>query len=143
VRPLHRIINNADAVQQFLQHGADPGAADDNGRTPLHVAADQRRTDVVQWLLDAGAAPSPADANGETPLHRLAVSSTPAPELGGLRRARTLRARVRDRRAARRARRGRQRARPRRSHAATRGRSIVPPEKPPSSYFWGRSHASR
>ena len=42
-------------VAALLKAGADPNAADDQGFTPLMVAASRGRTDVIAQLLDAGA----------------------------------------------------------------------------------------
>lgn len=40
---------------------------DDNGRTPLHVAAHNGNKEICQILLDNGANPAARDDNGETP----------------------------------------------------------------------------
>lgn len=56
-------------VQQLLTAGASPNEADDMGRTPLHVAAqDDDREAMLQLLLDAGAEPSRCDSFGDTPM---------------------------------------------------------------------------
>ncbi len=59
-------------VRRLLAAGADPDAADESGRTPLHHAvalATAAAEPVVGALLKAGADPARADAQGKTPLH--------------------------------------------------------------------------
>jgi glutaminase len=57
-----------DEVRALVAAGAEPGTADYDGRTPLHLAAAEGQLDIVRYLLDAGAAPQPADRWGGTPL---------------------------------------------------------------------------
>jgi glutaminase len=57
-----------DEVRALIATGIQPGAADYDGRTPLHLAAAEGQLDIVRYLLDAGADPSPADRWGGTPL---------------------------------------------------------------------------
>ena len=57
--PLHAAARRADAetCSLLLEHHADPGARDEFGRTPAHVAvaaAHDRAVDVLALLLDAG-----------------------------------------------------------------------------------------
>lgn len=54
---------------------AQIGAADDNGLTPLHLAAWHGHLEVCAELLEAGAEPDCRSAGGETPLH-LAVCAS-------------------------------------------------------------------
>ncbi|KAB0393816.1 hypothetical protein E2I00_000695 [Balaenoptera physalus] len=87
--------NDVETVQQLLEDGADPCAADDKGRTALHFAScngnDQigqgalpessvpgprvlhmslgANEPVMQLLLDHGADPNQRDGLGNTPLH--------------------------------------------------------------------------
>ncbi|KDQ21130.1 hypothetical protein BOTBODRAFT_79913, partial [Botryobasidium botryosum FD-172 SS1] len=87
---LHRaaIDGALPLVALLLQHGADVGARDCQGRSPLHYAAaacDRHPSapkctvcpEIVNALLKAGANPNAADENGVTPLHR-AVQNTSA-----------------------------------------------------------------
>ncbi|MFZ2055593.1 MAG: ankyrin repeat domain-containing protein [Candidatus Aminicenantales bacterium] len=49
-------------------------ARDENGRTPLHWAAQARHLDVLRYLVDKGAGLDALDNNGTAPLHTLARS---------------------------------------------------------------------
>jgi glutaminase len=55
-------------VRALLASGVEPGSADYDGRTPLHLAAAEGQLDVVRYLLAAGADPAPVDRWGGTPL---------------------------------------------------------------------------
>lgn len=48
--------------------GADVGATDDSGKTPLHRACVHGAHDCVRDLLEAGADPNAQDSNDRTPL---------------------------------------------------------------------------
>uniref|UniRef100_A0AAA9T479 Ankyrin repeat domain-containing protein 54 n=1 Tax=Bos taurus TaxID=9913 RepID=A0AAA9T479_BOVIN len=65
-------------VQQLLEEGTDPCAADDKGRTALHFASCNGNDQIVQLLLDHGADPNQRDGLGNTPLH-LAACTNHAP----------------------------------------------------------------
>ncbi|PAA60908.1 hypothetical protein BOX15_Mlig002028g1 [Macrostomum lignano] len=66
----------ADVVQHLLDRGADAGAVDCAGRTPLHLAAARGHEAAALALLshDARLADAP-DAEGRTPLHLAAASA--------------------------------------------------------------------
>ena len=57
-----------DEVRALVASGVEPGTADYDGRTPLHLAAAEGQAEVVRYLLAAGADPRPVDRWGGTPL---------------------------------------------------------------------------
>jgi len=52
----------------LVRLGGDVNATDENGMTPLHVAAGSQRATVVRYLLESGANASAEDLGGATPL---------------------------------------------------------------------------
>ncbi len=79
-------------VRGLIAGGVEPGTADYDGRTPLHLAAAEGQIPVVRYLLAAGADPQPVDRWGGTPksdaeanghgevaalLHRHAAATSP------------------------------------------------------------------
>mmetsp|Transcript_1460 Transcript_1460/g.3311 ORF Transcript_1460/g.3311 Transcript_1460/m.3311 type:complete len:368 (+) Transcript_1460:99-1202(+) len=72
---LHRVAGGGyiDCLQLLLEYGANPGARNKFGATPLHGAARRGHVECVRALLAAGADPSFANKAGETALH---VAST-------------------------------------------------------------------
>jgi ankyrin repeat protein len=55
-------------VEFLLTNKADVNARNDNGDTPLHLAAEFGRKEVVEFLLTNKADVNARDNNGETPL---------------------------------------------------------------------------
>lgn len=62
------------AIRTALDAGADPRAAGEFGRTPLHLAA-RESAEGTELLLERGANPNAVDGDGRTPLH-LAYAET-------------------------------------------------------------------
>ncbi len=66
--PLVRAIlgGGREQVRMLLAAGADPGAADHNGATPLHAAGSINAGGIVLELLEAGAPAHATNSAGET-----------------------------------------------------------------------------
>ena len=59
--------NKSDIVELLLKRGADVDAVDQDGKTPLHRAA-QLGPETVRVLLNNGANPNIYDENGYSPI---------------------------------------------------------------------------
>jgi len=66
---------DVDQVAALLAAGADPGASDDDGWTPLHAAVQAFAPAVCEMLLRAGALVDATDSYGNTPLWRAVFES--------------------------------------------------------------------
>lgn len=62
-------LGDLSGVRRMCEGGAEPGTADYDGRTALHLAAAEGHVEVVAYLLSRGAPPSARDRWGATPLH--------------------------------------------------------------------------
>ena len=72
--------SNPAVITALIESGADPGAHDEGGGTPLHAAAAAgSNPSVITALIEAGADPGARGAGGWTPLHVAAIrNSDPA-----------------------------------------------------------------
>ena len=73
--PLHTaaLNSNPSVIKALIEGGANPGARDDDGATPLHMAAGETTNpSVIKALIEAGANPGARGAGGNTPLHTAA-----------------------------------------------------------------------
>jgi cytohesin len=65
---------NLIKVQTALENGANPNAKNNNnGSTPLHIAAYKGHVEIVKILLDRGADLNAKDNTGHAPLHWAAI----------------------------------------------------------------------
>jgi hypothetical protein len=58
------IANDVAALQKAIQDGCDINAADDDGQTALHFAADRKSLDCLMILVEAGANVNAVDCDG-------------------------------------------------------------------------------
>jgi ankyrin repeat protein len=72
--PVHVAISKGSfpVAMTLLQHGANPNALDNLGKTALHLASYRRGITEVELLLKYGANMGVRDKNGWTPLHEAA-----------------------------------------------------------------------
>jgi ankyrin repeat protein len=71
-------LRNYDVIPVLLAHGADVGARNDTGQTPLHYASvwfQSEHHELAKSLLERGAIVNATDEKGRTPLHWAAMSS--------------------------------------------------------------------
>lgn len=57
-----------EMVERLIANGADPSAADYDGRTCMHIAASMGNVSVIEFLLRRGVDPNYRDRWGGTPL---------------------------------------------------------------------------
>lgn len=61
--------NNTERVQNLLESGVSPNAADKQSRSALHLATSRGYVEIVSLLLGYGADPNKLDIIHNTPLH--------------------------------------------------------------------------
>jgi len=61
--------NKIDKVLELIEMGADIGAREELGRTPLHYACAYSETEIALILIEKGADIGARDNVGRTPLH--------------------------------------------------------------------------
>ena len=73
--PIHDAVKrgDVDAVEEFLQDGADMNARTELQMTPLHTAAIVGHVEVARMLLEHGADVNARDRGQKTPLHWAAL----------------------------------------------------------------------
>ncbi|SPP87447.1 ankyrin repeat domain-containing protein 54 [Drosophila guanche] len=67
---------NVEWLNRLLEAGANPNAADEYNRSPLHLAACRGYIPIVEQLLKYGANPNVVDSLGNTPLHLAVISAS-------------------------------------------------------------------
>ena len=72
--------DNAAAISLLQADGSLIHACDRNGKTPLHVAAENTNEEMVAWLLNRRADARKQDVQGLTPLDFAALSADPRNE---------------------------------------------------------------
>ena len=65
--------NNTESAGWLIANGAEVNARDENGWTPLHMAAAREAPDVAKLLIERGADVNARDPIDSTPLHGAAV----------------------------------------------------------------------
>lgn len=60
----------------FLKNGLDINAADKDGKTLLHIAAEKNKFAAAKYLLERGANLNALDSNNQTPLHLAAANGS-------------------------------------------------------------------
>ena len=63
-----RRLDDPEAVQILLGHGADPNARTDDGSTALHFASEYGNAEIARVLIEHGADVEVKDDEGKTPL---------------------------------------------------------------------------
>ena len=64
----------AESIQSLIEAGANCNAADKDGWTPLHYAAERDEAECIAVLVAAGADVSIKDNEGHTPFHLAVIS---------------------------------------------------------------------
>ncbi|MDB6059839.1 MAG: tankyrase-2 isoform [Verrucomicrobiales bacterium] len=70
---------NRELVEMLLNHGADPNLADENGKTPLHLAVESREKALVELLIAHGAKVNATNKQGTPPIAYVRGATTGVP----------------------------------------------------------------
>jgi ankyrin repeat protein len=69
--PLHKAsIGRTEIAELLVAKGANVNARENNGITPLHIAAERGNREIVELLISRGADINARRKNGKTPLHQ-------------------------------------------------------------------------
>lgn len=82
--------NNAELLQMLYDAGADPNAADKNGKTALMSLHENRHSDLLPKLVSLGADLNQQDVAGNTALHYLAIQMADCVSEDGVRMAKEM-----------------------------------------------------
>ena len=72
-----RAGDNTEAIRLLETDSSMVRACDRDGRSPLHIAAEETNLEMVDWLLNHDANPRKQDSHGLTPLDRAALAVDP------------------------------------------------------------------
>ena len=67
----------ANVYKKLIPLGADPNAQDEDGQTPLIIAAATNQEEMCEALIELGADPNLANAEGETPAFQAIANNRP------------------------------------------------------------------
>ena len=66
-----------DVFRLIFEKAEDKNPAEENGLTPLHIAADRNLLEICRLIMEKAGNKNPANERGITPLHSLTICSNP------------------------------------------------------------------